>query len=200
MHVNLLVEAERRDPNLMLLRTTLGALSILAVAGLALHGIFVFSTLQAVQRRQHRLQAQWETLAGDHARATQMETARESLARVAADLAAFSNVQVHAASRLLALAQCVPADVQLTEVVLQHTLTQEDDRPARRYAWLVTGRTATEQGEKRVRSLLEALQQVPPPDDFGTVVPGGIRIDPQSGAVMSSIFDIRCRLAPRRFP
>jgi hypothetical protein len=200
MHVNLLVEAERRDPNIMLLRTTLGALSILAVGTLALYGLFVFDMLRDVKQRQHRLQVQWEMLADDHDRATQLQAARDELARVAADLAAFSNVQVHVASRLLALAQCVPADVQLTEVVLQHAMTQEDDRPARRYDWLVTGRTAADQGEKRVRNLIEALQQAPPPDDFGDVVPGGIRIAPQSGAVMTSIFDIRCRLLPRRFP
>mgnify|MGYP001473032690 CR=1 FL=1 len=95
--------------------------------------------------------------------------------------------------------EAIMADEDLV-VVSAGAGTGKTETLARRYAWLVTGRTATEQGEKRVRSLLEALQQVPPPDDFGTVVPGGIRIDPQSGAVMSSIFDIRCRLAPRRFP
>lgn len=198
-HINLLTIDERRDPRGMLLRTTIGTLSAVAVVAVVLYGIHAVFTLNDAQRRQRRAEAQWVSLKPDYERAENLRILCEDLERVSAELAAFSNVQITVSSRLLCLAQCVHPEVQIMEAGFNQFQVDDHGVPSRQYEMKLIGRTATEGSDGRVQGIIEDLQSVPEPDDFGTVIPGGIRVDPQSKDALESVFEIRCLFIPRSY-
>ncbi len=199
ININLLQETERRDPGVMVLRTTWWTLSGVAIAALALYGLHAFITLQEAQLRKKRAEAQWESLRSDFRRYEVTHDKLNAITAVAANLAAFSNAQVNVSTRLLALAAAIPPQVQLTEVALRHTNTEDESGMARQFELRLAGRVAAENSDAAVKAIIAALQAVEPPNEFGTVEPGGIRVDPQSLGSLANIFEIRCKFAPRRY-
>ena len=197
VHINLLVPDERRNPGVMLIRTATSTLCLVACAAFVLYGLHALWMLRDAQRSQSRSDAQWKTLEADHMRAERLQTDRAELERLTSDLAAFSNAQISVSAQLQGLARCIPADVQLTEVVWSQGLIDDDGRAARQQTLKIVGGTVSEASETRVQEILTALRSAPV--DFGTVLPGGIRVDPKAANASTVIFEIRCVLAPRRF-
>lgn len=199
IHINMLFESERRDPAVMVMRTTLATLALVAVAALALYALHAFIMMKDVERRQGRIKSQWDALLRDSNLAIQLRATCDELERVAADLAAFSNVQSNVRGRMLELAAAVPPEIQLVELKLIKSDVSDDGEAARQYEYRVTGRTAADGGDRRVQVLLQGLEAVGEPHSFGKVVPEGIRVDPQSKEVLSNVFELRCMLSPRRY-
>ena len=197
--INLLSDEERHHPGAMLLRTLLGTVSLVAVAALVLYGALAYLLLTDARGSQQRAESQWNRLKPDAERAERLQAVCEELDRLQAELAAFSNVQVSAAARLLQLAACVPAEIQLTEVEFVHVLVSDEGQAARQHTMEIAGRTATDGSDARVEAFLQALREWTEPPGFGAVMPGSLRVDPQARNGQESLFQIRGLLEPRRY-
>ncbi len=196
-HINLLEMDERRNPGIMLMQKALGTGALVVVVAVVLYGFLSYLLLAEARSRLLRAGEQWARIKPDHESAEEQIAACQELERMQAELAAFSNAQLAASGRLLRLARCVPAGIQLTEVVLSHTLAEDDGAPARRYELEIAGRTPTEGSDACMKSFIQTLQAVPHEEGFGEVKPLGLQIDPRNAH--ESLFEIRCQLEARRY-
>lgn len=198
-HINLLEMDERRNPGVMLMQKALGTGALVVIVGVVLYGVLSSLLLADARSRLLRAKEQWERIKPDHGHAEKEIAACRELERMQAELAAFSNAQLAVSGRMLRLARCVPAGIQLTEVALTHTLEEEDGAPARRYELKIAGRTPTEGSDACLESFMQALREVSPEEGFGTVSPLGLRVDPRVDNARESLFEIRCQIESRRY-
>ncbi len=196
LNINLLFESERRDPKLMVLRTFMVTTALVIVAAIVLYGLQVFVAMKEAQNRLQRAEQQWSSLSKDSKRALNLRAQCDTLEAVTADLAAFSNAQIKASHRLIAMAHVVPPEVQLVELRLENRRRYNEQIPAREFAFRFTGRTAADDGEARVQMLLQGIQSIAAPYDFGEVEPRGVRVDPKT---QENTFEIMAILPARSY-
>lgn len=200
LNLNFLDEDERRDPCANVLRTATFSACILVAAALALWVLQSFWALSIEQQSLRRAEERTAELAPNLAVATEVAEENERLREMRIELVSFSNAQIRLSQRLEAFAVLIPATVQLTDLkfVGEFVGTGKDESvPARKFTVAASGRTASEGAERRVEKMIDKFASFGGEDEFGTVTPSGVRVDPLHAE--DRLFDVMFAFEPRAY-
>ena len=195
LHIDLFTENERSNPSGKILLTTMVTAAIVVLIGLALYAFQAWFMLQASQSALSRAQRRNDEMKQNHKLALTLIAEIAEARACLTEMAAFSNAQTQVAAQLYAIAVSVPEDIQLTQLSLSETLVPggaKKDLPARLYTGKITGRTAAEGVNERIRSVIGEMNEAD--GLLGTVRPGGVSVDPAKSS--DRIFEINFSLEP----
>ena len=195
LHIDLFTENERSNPSGKILLTTMITAAIVILIGLALYVFQTFFMLQASQSALTRAQRNSDEMKQHHKLALALIAEIAEARACLTEMTAFSNAQAQVAAQLYAIAVSVPEDIQLTQLAISETLVPggaKKDLPARLYSGKITGRTAAEGVNERIRSVIGEMNGAD--GLLGTVRPGGVSVD--SAKSSDRIFEINFSLAP----
>ncbi|MDD5705641.1 MAG: hypothetical protein PHR35_06930 [Kiritimatiellae bacterium] len=199
LQVNLLRVEERRRPGGLVARTLIRASAVVGGAGVLLYAVYCGLAYEQASRELHGVEARWRQLEPDFKRAEELIGRHKALSRQIGEIAAFSNAQIKVALRLRALAEIVPAHVQLTSLDWNQKHVNVQGEPMRQYLVNISGRTGGARADQTVRDFIAAIRGLPPAADFGTITPGGFSLASlDSKAEAESLFEVRAEFAPRR--
>ncbi len=203
LHVNLLIEEETRRPGSHLLRTFVLTSAAVGFAGVVLHAAYALLSLENTRRALKGATAVWAQIEPGYKHYQDRSARLATLERFSEELRAFSNAQLKASVRLAALPEAVPQRAQLIELAWDHADTRLEGEPARRYDMILTGLIVGSRADRVVEQFIASLKVIPPPNDFGSVTPGGFKMAPSSRSTSrveeKSIFEVRSEFAPRRY-
>ncbi len=195
LHIDLFNENERSNPSGKILVTTMITAAVVILIGLALYVFQTFFMLQASQSALARAQRRSDEMKQNHKLALSLIAEIAEARACLTEMTAFSNAQTQVAAKLYAIAVSVPEDIQLTQLSISETLAPggaKNDLPARLYKGTITGRTAAEGVNERIRSVIGDMNTAD--GLLGTVRPGGISVDPAKSS--DRIFEINFSLEP----
>ncbi len=195
LHIDLFTENERSNPSGKILLTTMITAAVVILIGLALYAFQAWFMLQASQSALGRAQRRNDEMKQNHKLALTLIAEIAEARACLTEMAAFSNAQAQVAAQLYAIAVSVPEDIQLTQLSLSETLVPggaKNDLPARLYKGAITGRTAADGVNERIRSVIDEMNGAD--GLLGTVRPGGVSVDPAKSS--DRIFEINFSLEP----
>ena len=195
LHIDLFTENERSNPSGKILLTTMITAAIVILIGLALYALQAFFMLQASQSSLGNAQRERDNMKHNNSRALALIAEIAEARACLTEITAFSNAQAQVAAQLYAIAVSVPEDIQLTQLAISETLVAggaKKDLPARLYTGKITGRTAAEGVNERIRSVIGEMNGAD--GLLGTVRPGGVSVDPAKSS--DRIFEINFSLEP----
>ena len=195
LHIDLFTENERSNPSGKILLTTMITAAIVILIGLALYAFQAFFMLQASQSSLGNAQRERDNMKHNNSRALALIAEIAEARACLTEITAFSNAQAQVAAQLYAIAVSIPEDIQLTQLSLSETLGAggaKQDLPARLYSGKITGRTAAEGVNERIRSVIGEMNGAD--GLLGTVSPGGVSVD--SAKSSDRIFEINFSLKP----
>ncbi len=195
LHIDLFTENERSNPSGKILLTTMITAAIVILIGLALYAFQAWFMLQASQSALARAQRRSDEMKQNHKLALTLIAELADARACLTEMTAFSNAHAQVAAQLYAIAVSIPEDIQLTQLSLSETLGAggaKQDLPARLYKGTLTGRTAAEGVNERIRSVIAEMSGAD--GLLGTVRPGGVSVDPAKSS--DRIFEINFSLEP----
>ena len=198
LHIDLFTEKERSNPSGKILLTTMITAAIVILIGLALYVFQNFFMLQASQSALARAQRRSDEMKQNHKLALSLIADIAEARACLTEMTAFSNAQAQVAAKLYAIAVSVPEDIQLTQLSLSEALVAggaKEALPARLYTGKITGRTAANGVNERLRSVIGDMNGAD--GILGTVRPGGVNVDPAKST--DRIFEINFSLEPRLY-
>ena len=198
LHIDLFTEKERSNPSGKILQTTMITAAIVILIGLALYVFQNFFMLQASQSALSRAQRRSDEMKQNHKLALSLIADIADVRACLTEMTAFSNAQAQVAAKLYAIAVSVPDDIQLTQLSISESLVAggpKKDLPARLYTGQITGRTAADGVNERLRSVIGDMNGAD--GILGTVRPGGVNVDPAKST--DRIFEINFSLEPRLY-
>jgi hypothetical protein len=198
LHIDLFTEKERSNPSGKILLTTMITAAIVILIGLALYVFQNFFMLQASQSALARAQRRSDEMKQNHKLALSLIADITEVRACLTEMTAFSNAQSQVAAKLYAIAVSVPDDIQLTQLSISESLVAsgpKKDLPARLYTGQITGRTAADGVNERLRSVIGDMNGAD--GILGTVRPGGVNVDPAKST--DRIFEINFSLEPRLY-
>ena len=197
LHIDLFTDGERANPSGKIFQTTLVTGAVVILLGLACYVFQTFFILQASQASLARAQRRNDEMKQNHKLALAL-IADIAEARACLDeMTSFSNAQAQVAAQLYALAVSVPEEVQLTQLKIGSALGADAARPAepaRQYTASISGRTAAEGVNERIRGFILEMRAA---EVFGNVTPGGVSVDPAKSS--DRIFEVNFALDPRAY-
>ncbi len=198
LHINLFKEEERSNPSGRILTTTMVTIAVVILIGLALYVFQTFFMLQASQSALARAQRRSDEMKQNHKVALKLIADIAEARACVAEMTAFSNAQAQVAAQLYAIAVSVPEEVQLTQLSMDNSLVAmgaKKEDPGRLFKATITGRTAAEGVNQRVRHMIGEMNGAD--GLLGAVKPGGVSVDPAKSS--DRIFEIIFSLAPRSY-
>ena len=195
LHIDLFKETERSNPSGKILLTTMITAAIVILIGLALYVFQTFFMLQASQTALTRAQRRSDEMKQNHKLALTLIADIAEARACLVEMTAFSNAQAQVAAQLYAIAVSVPEDIQLTQLSISETLVAggaKKDLPARLYSGKISGRTAADGVNERLRSVIADMNGAD--GLLGSVRPGGVSVDPAKST--DRIFEINFLLEP----
>ena len=198
LHIDLFTEKERSNPSGKILQTTMITAAIVILIGLALYVFQNFFMLQASQSALARAQRRSDEMKQNHKLALSLIADIADVRACLTEMTAFSNAQAQVAAKLYAIAVSVPDDIQLTQLSISESLVAggpKKDLPARLYAGQITGRTAADGVNERLRSVIGDMNGAD--GILGTVRAGGVNVDPAKST--DRIFEINFSFEPRLY-
>ena len=198
LHIDLFTENERSNPSGKILQTTMITAAVVILIGLALYVFQTFFMLQASQSALARAQRRNDEMKQNHKLALSLIADIGEARACLTEMTAFSNAQAQVAAKLYAIAVSIPEDIQLTQLSISESLVAggaKKDLPARLYTGKITGRTAADGVNERLRSVIGDMNGAD--GILGTVRPGGVNVDPAKSS--DRIFEINFSLEPRLY-
>ena len=198
LHIDLFTEKERSNPSGKILQTTMITAAVVILIGLALYVFQTFFMLQASQSALARAQRRNDEMKQNHKLALSLIADIGEARACLTEMTAFSNAQAQVAAKLYAIAVSIPEDIQLTQLSISESLVAggaKKDLPARLYTGKITGRTAADGVNERLRSVIGDMNGAD--GILGTVRPGGVNVDPAKSS--DRIFEINFSLEPRLY-
>jgi hypothetical protein len=198
LHIDLFKDNERSNPSGKILLTTMITAAVVILIGLALYVFQTFFMLQASQSALARAQRRNDEMKQNHKLALTLIADIAEARACLTEMTAFSNAQAQVAAQLYAIAVSVPEDIQLTQLSISESLVAagaKNDIPARLYRGAITGRTAADGVNERIRSVIDDMNGAE--GLLGKVTPGGVSVDPTKSS--DRIFEINFALEPRLY-
>ena len=198
LHIDLFTENERSNPSGKILQTTMITAAVVILIGLALYVFQTFFMLQASQSALARAQRRNDEMKQNHKLALSLIADIGEARACLTEMTSFSNAQAQVAAKLYAIAVSIPEDIQLTQLSISESLVAggaKKDLPARLYTGKITGRTAADGVNERLRSVIGDMNGAD--GILGTVRPGGVNVDPAKSS--DRIFEINFSLEPRLY-
>ncbi len=195
LHIDLFKDNERSNPSGKILQTTMITAAVVILIGLALYVFQTFFMLQASQAALSRAQRRSDEMKQNHKVALKLIADIAEVRAYLTEMAAFSNAHAQVAAQLYAIAVSVPEDIQLTQLSISESLVAggaKKDIPARLYKGAITGRTAADGVNERIRSVIREMNAAE--GLLGKVTPGGVSVDPAKSS--DRIFEINFSLEP----
>lgn len=191
LRVNLLKPEERSNPIASVIRTAIVSLGFLLAATCAFYITFSYLALASSKLELSRAKRRNESLGDNVKMAVSLEKQLSLLRERYAELNSFSNAAFRASEHLYAVAESVPAKIQLISLDIDSNVVSKDDkneRYGRRYKGNISGRLATATADGLVTSMIETMEEARD-HVLGKVTPGGLNVDPSDPSVL--MFDIR---------
>ncbi|MFZ4779869.1 MAG: hypothetical protein ACOYM3_31300 [Terrimicrobiaceae bacterium] len=195
MHVNLMLESERRSASPVSLQMTIRIILGTLAAVFLMVLISVFSTHRALKNSVRYNEDEWVRTEPKYKAALQL---RDDLARKTAtlkEIQSWRESRIAWGRQLEYLQEVVPSAIQLTELRVTHDLlVMTNNVPARVFEMRLSGRTGALRSEADVSEFRQALSGQPPFDKFMEAVsipPGAFRQDPATKS--DRVFEITCK-------
>ena len=202
LRVNLILDTARRSAGPVQPRTIL-RLGLLAVALIPVAAIVLFILSYRDLRRELTLaQAEWKQTQPKYEESLKIKAEMDSQTALLHEITAYKAARFEWGRQLEAIAEVVPASVQLTGLRLTHLmLVASNDTAARVFELRLAGKAAPPSPETSVGALRDALTGRPAFTDAVETVDipaGGFRRDPANADPLARVFEIVVKYRARK--
>jgi hypothetical protein len=203
MHVNLILDAERRSASPVPMTTLIRLVFASLVLLLLLAAFSIFSGFRNLQREVRGAREDWHRSEPKYEAAIKLRNDLALQKSILDEITGWQKARLEWGRQLEVLQKVVPASVQMTDLrVGQLLLVLTNNAAGRVFEMRLAGRTGEASGAD-VDELRQAFTNQPPfvqVVEEAVIPPGAFKQDPTHGASRNDrVFEIVCRCKPRKF-
>lgn len=200
MHINLILETERRSASLIPPAVIVKLVAGVVVLGVVSALISFCTSYRALRRETAAAAEQWRSAEVKYKAALALRTDLAVRNDLHKEITGWRDTRIAWGAQLETLQDAVPSLIQLNELQVSHDLfITSNNIPARVYELRLAGRTGAARSEATVGELVARLRQAPLDEwiESAVIPPGRFRQDSQ--VKTDRVFEIVCKYKPRRF-